>query len=341
MKSQSKKTDINPRSYTEPWRFLIQTYLRNALCPVPSSRGVHLRDRLKEGFLVSHNGDRRFDCMQKGVKVLELDIWDFRTMVRRYIDDAPDCFITESDKPDMNIPCYGVNSLNMGQVNFLSRVDGQDEFLLLIMTFVLGPVTHCCRILNNIPRYVPMAQSLEFIASRGPDQKAAVEWDVLRIPATTYGEGSLSIICVPPWKLDLKDLRAFTMPENIPQNVARHPRFQEISEAARNTAHDLWQVVLESCAPAGPCFVVTNYAFWCFGRFEAAKPRNSKGKEREGNDEGWATATVSPPIELEMSIPNSVRLPMKTEPMGLGCTVTECLTFWIQMTRGAASWMQT
>lgn len=81
----------------------------------------------------------------------------------------------------MNIPCYGVNSLNMGQVNFLSRVDGQDEFLLLIMTFVLGPVTHCCRILNNIPRYVPMAQSLEFIASRGPDQKAAVEWDVLRI----------------------------------------------------------------------------------------------------------------------------------------------------------------
>lgn len=83
MKSQSKKTDINPRSYTGPWRFLIQTYLRNALCPVPSSRGVHLRDRLKEGFLVSHNGDRRFDCMQKGVKVLELDIWDFRTMVRR------------------------------------------------------------------------------------------------------------------------------------------------------------------------------------------------------------------------------------------------------------------
>lgn len=81
----------------------------------------------------------------------------------------------------MDIPCYGVTSLNPSQVDFLSRVNTQDEFMLLIMKFMLGPVTHCCRILNNIPRNAPMARSLEFIASRGPNDAPVVDFDILRI----------------------------------------------------------------------------------------------------------------------------------------------------------------
>ncbi|KAJ3999502.1 hypothetical protein F5050DRAFT_929024 [Lentinula boryana] len=338
--SSKKKLNQDSRSYNEPWRFLLQTYLRNALCPAPSSVGFHLRERPKEHPLsVLKLGDNCLSSVLKGIDVLELDIWDFRTMIRRYIDDAPDCFITETDKSVMKIPCYGVNSLDNGQINFLSRVNDQDAFLLLIMTFILGPVTHCCRILNNVPRQVPMAHSYEFIVLRGPNSKSEVDWDVLRIPATSFGQGSLSIICVAPWKVDLEDLRAFTMPSNIPRDSAHHPRFKDTSDAARIMGQLLWHVVYEACAPAGPCFVVTNYAFWCFGKFRTGQPKNNKGKGKEGEDKGWATATVSPPIELEMSLPNSVRLPMRTEPMGLGCTVAECLTFWIQMTRGAASWL--
>lgn len=81
----------------------------------------------------------------------------------------------------MDIPCYGVTSLNPSQVDFLSRVNTQDDFMLLIMKFMLGPVTHCCRILNNIPRNVPMAQSLEFIALRGPNDAPVVDFDILKI----------------------------------------------------------------------------------------------------------------------------------------------------------------
>ncbi|KAJ3833962.1 hypothetical protein F5878DRAFT_631669 [Lentinula raphanica] len=341
MQAPSKKTmNHGSKTYNEPWRFLLQTYLRNALCPAPSSLGGHLRDRPKDDSLsVSKIGRYCMNSALKGVEVLELDIWDFRTMVRRYIDDAPDCFITETDKPVMSIPCYGVNNLDNGQINFLSRVDDQDAFLLLVMTFILGPVTHCCRILNNVPRLVPMAQSYEFIALRGPNQRPELDWDVLRIPATTFGEGSLSIICVPPWKVDEEDLRAFTMPSTIPENLAHHPRFKDTSDAAKIMGQFLWHVAHEACAQAGPCFVVTNYMFWCFGKFQSVTAPNDKGKGKEV--EGRSTAAiVSPPIELETSIPNSVRLPMRTEPMGLGCTVSECLTFWVQMTRGAASWVQ-
>ncbi|KAF9075387.1 hypothetical protein BDP27DRAFT_1415185 [Rhodocollybia butyracea] len=350
MKTMKRNATLRPKvnAYTPPWRFLLQTYLRNALCPAPTSGGVPLRERPKErpwNFSISAEASGANDSValtkSTSPTVVELDIWDFRTMVRKYVDGAPDCFITENDKPFMDMPCYDVNSLTEGHVNFLSRVNTQDEFMLLIMKFILGPVTECCRILNNISRNVPLAKSLEFIALRGPHSASVVDWDVLRIPATVHGEGALSIICVPPWKLDFEDLRAFSMPTKIPENYS-HPRFMETSAEAISNANNLWQVVLDACAPAGPCFVVTNYVFWCFGKFRtpqgSSESVKGKGKAKDV-DEGWTTVTVSTPIELEMSVPNSVRLPMMTEPMGLGCTVPECLTFWIQMTRGAAAWL--
>ncbi|KAJ4470253.1 hypothetical protein J3R30DRAFT_3540169 [Lentinula aciculospora] len=375
MQSNSKKTTSSTSPYTEPQGFLLQTYLRNALCPAPSSSSsfgggdrvngggvqgnggahgggggggtVQLRDRVKEGsFYGGCDGARWKDW--KGVKVLELDIWDFRTMVRQYIDSSPDIFLTTSSHPFLHhLPCYGLSSLSPSQTSFLHRINSQDDFILLIITFVLSPITHCCRIMHNIPVHVPMAKGFEFIATRGPNQKPDGDWDVLRIPATMYGEGSLSIICIPPWKVDLDDLRAFTMPDIIPPPLCNHPRFAPTSTSAQHTAYELWNTVLEVCKPAGPCFVVTNYLFWCFGRFEALESNaneenrkgKGKGKERERHSVR-PSATVSPPIELETSIPNSIRLPMRTEPMGLGCTIPECLLFWIQMTRGVAGWME-
>ncbi|KAF5368667.1 hypothetical protein D9757_010225 [Collybiopsis confluens] len=317
-----------------PWRFLLQTYLRNALCPAPTSAGVHLRDREKEGNWRCFNLEEALNPSKDN------------------IDDTPDIFITEDDKPHMSIPCYGVNTVNPGQVDFLSRVNDHNQFMLLIMKFILGPIMECCRMINNIPRNAPMAHSLQFIATRGPDDPLLVDYDVLRIPSTSSGSGPLNIICVPPWKLDYEDFRAFTLPSVVPEHQQKmNPLYRPTSAEATANANDLWRIVSSACSsvPSGPCFVVTNYMFWCFGRFEGhlfgtgnenAGKGKGKAKAVDLDMRGWTTAVVSPPIELEMSVPNAVRLPMLTSPMGLGCTVPECLLFWIQMARGVAPWME-
>ncbi|KIK52852.1 hypothetical protein GYMLUDRAFT_100573 [Collybiopsis luxurians FD-317 M1] len=342
-----------PAYSTNPWRFLLQTYLRNALCPAPTSMGVPLRERpqdrnwkcvdYREAMLQSEAGSMIEPTL---VDVRELDIWDFRTAVRKYIDETPDIFITEVVKPLMTIPCYDVTVATPEQIDFLSRVNDQNDFLLLIMTFILGPVTESCRMINNIPRGAPMAYTLQFIATRSPQEYPILDYDVLRIPTASHGlKGYLNIICIPPWKIGHEDLRAFAMPSKIPKKFRKFDRYQDVSEASMAKADDLWRVVSNVCE--GPCFIVTNYLFWCFGRLESeVKMTNydnyGKGKDKAVDDyaEGRATAVVSQPIELEMSVPNGIRLPMMTRPMGLGCTVPECLLFWIQMVRGAAPWLR-
>lgn len=79
----------------EPWRYLLQTYLRNVLSPTCTSLGLPLSDRPKEGTWrtepeetasmcasVSEASESNALAIVSSPRVFDLDIWDFRTMVR-------------------------------------------------------------------------------------------------------------------------------------------------------------------------------------------------------------------------------------------------------------------
>lgn len=96
-----------PLRHDEPWRCLLQTYLRNVLSPACTSLGLPLGDRPKEGAWRTEPEETTSVCASEASesnalaivsspRVFDLDIWDFRTMVRN-------CKLCRSNYPSGNL----------------------------------------------------------------------------------------------------------------------------------------------------------------------------------------------------------------------------------------------
>ncbi|KAK0450369.1 uncharacterized protein EV420DRAFT_1563159 [Desarmillaria tabescens] len=193
-----------------------------------------------------------------------------------------------------------------GDLDFLRNINSEDDMDRLLMDYVLATTSEVVRLFSHLPPMCPQAESLKFQNISVRHTAHHCKWDIYSMNDQFF------IIFIPPWFMGKEDLETLARRGKVAGGAldALDPRAQLLD----TISDKLWAVICDVCVGHGTEFVVTNYLYWSFGRFNAEK------------------TMLSLPIQAELD-------PLDGTVMGerlVNPSVIETLVYWIQVARGAA-----
>ncbi|KAK0217045.1 hypothetical protein IW262DRAFT_1395220 [Armillaria fumosa] len=194
-------------------------------------------------------------------------------------------------------------------LDFLRNINSEDDMDRLLMDYVLPTISEIVRLFSHLPPLCPQAESLKFQNISARHTTHHCKWDIYSMNDQFF------VIFIPPWFMGKEDLVKLADRGQVAPGAldALDPRAQVLD----TISDKLWAVICDVCVGRGTEFVVTNYLYWSFGRF---------------NPENYSEAMLSMPIQAELD-------PLDGTIMGerlVNPSVIETLVYWIQVARGAA-----
>ncbi|KAG7440551.1 uncharacterized protein BT62DRAFT_581217 [Guyanagaster necrorhizus] len=194
-------------------------------------------------------------------------------------------------------------------LDFLHNINSEDDMDRLLTNYVLATTSEVVRLFSHLPPMCPQAESLKFQNISARHTVHHCKWDVYSMNDQFF------IVFVPPWFMGKEDLEALACRGQVAGGAldALDPRAQLLD----TISDKLWALICDVCVGRCAEFVVTNYLYWSFGRFDS---------------KGYSEAMLSLPIQAELDpLDGTVMEEHPVDP-----SVIEILVYWIQVARGAA-----
>lgn len=209
--------------------------------------------------------------------------------------------------PHLDFVTYGNEDYKL-----LINVADNNQLLHVMKHYILSTVSEAIRLLQNLPRGVPLVETLKFIDVSRVWGPPGAKWNVFTLPSDVLDVYPITIIFLAPWDFGIEDFNDFTAEQTFP-----YGSLDTLDRKDKLTSHTLWALIHDILQGKGHSFVVTNYLRWSFGTLTP----------------DCSSAKMSAIFEAE--IINFEGQSFNVPYMGVNCL--EILIYWIQAARGMLS----
>ncbi|KAF9458552.1 hypothetical protein BDZ94DRAFT_1313173 [Collybia nuda] len=255
-----------------PKRCSLKNYLENTWLPAFKRPGISRPlNQIQRAHPWPKYPDLQRDIgTRRLVEVLRIDQWSFMLLAEDYMKHVSSTYIVneslveEEHSPRLRLPSRDMVTYEKSDLEFLSQIRNEDDFVTLVQDYILGTISEAIRLVEGFSLSHFLTDELKFLPSSHLCPAHHARWDILALPESDRFLVPFAVIFVPPWEFGTQDFADFTSAQRFEHNA-----LDTLDTSTNTTSDKLWAVVHDTCQGRGKHFAVTNYTRWAFGEFSS------------------------------------------------------------------------